>query len=175
MLYNSVQGEDMIQKKIPIGDAYYAREDGEIVSMKYGKEKILKKTLNKQNGYYSVSIGYEINKYKTYNVHYLICLAFHGEKPDDMEVMHFDGDRLNNCPSNLSYGTRLENHADKIRHGTSGKGELNSNAKLTEEDVINIRKKYKKGVYGYIRLGKEFNVLSGTIQKIINREIWKHI
>ena len=48
-------------------------------------------------------------------------------------------------------------------------------AKLTEEDVLAIRAKYKKGVYGYIRVAKEFNVLSGTIQKIINREIWKHI
>ena len=135
----------MIEKKIPIGDSYYAREDGKIISRKHGKERVLSDSFNKKNGYYSVGIGFKINKYKTYYVHYLVCLAFHGERPHKMDVMHFDGDKTNNTPINLSYGTRIENHADKIRHGTSGKGEANAMAKLTKDDVLAIRAKYKRG------------------------------
>lgn len=165
----------MIEKEIPIAKDYYAREDGEIISRKHGKCRVMSKSMNKANGYYNVRVGVDINKYKTFNVHQLVAMAFIGECPDGLEVRHHDGDKTNNSSSNLSYGTRLENHADKIRHGTSGRGEQNSMAKLTEDDVLAIRAKYKKGVCGYIRVAKEYNVLSGTIQKIINREIWKHI
>ena len=165
----------MTEKEIPIAKDYYAREDGEIISKKNSKYREISKSMNKANGYYNVRVGIDINKYKTFNVHQLVAIAFIGECPIGMEVRHCDGDKTNNSPNNLSYGTRLENHADKIRHGTSGKGEQNSMAKLTENDVLAIRAKYKKGVYGYIRIAKEYNVLSGTIQKIINREIWKHI
>lgn len=163
------------ERKIPIADGYYAREDGVIISKKHGKYREMSPSYNKANGYYNVRVGIEINKYKTFNVHQLIAMAFIGYVPDGMEVMHYDGDRTNNRADNLSYGTRLENHADKIRHGTSGKGETNANSKLLEEDILAIRAKYKKGVYGYIRVAKDYNVLSSTIQKIINREIWKHI
>ena len=165
----------MIEKEIPIAKDYWAREDGEIISKKSGKYRVLSSSLNKANGYYNLKVGIGINKYKTYNVHQLIAMAFIGLVPDGMEVLHFDGDKANNRVSNLSYGTRLENHSDKIRHGTSGKGEQNAMSKLTKDDVLSIRARYKKGVYGYIRVAKEFSVHSGTIQKIINREIWKHI
>ena len=165
----------MIEKEIPIAKGYWAREDGAIVSKKHGKYRVLSSSFNRANGYCNLKVGVGINKYKTYNVHQLVAMAFMGLIPDGMEVLHSDGDKTNNRPDNLSYGTRLENHADKIRHGTSGKGEQNSMAKLTEKDVLAIRAKYKKGVYGYIRIAKEYDVLSGTIQKIINREIWKHI
>ena len=165
----------MIEKKIPIGDSYYARADGFIVSKKFGKTRVMAQSLNKQNGYYSVRLGYEINKYKTYYVHKLVMLAFVGDVPKDKEVRHFDGDKSNNSSSNLSYGTRLENHSDKIRHGTSGKGVKNSMAKLTDEEVLAIRKKYVNGKYGYVRLGKEFGVSPMNIKRIIKREMWQHI
>lgn len=165
----------MVEKEITIAKDYYAREDGAIISKKHGGYKEISQHLNKKNRYYSVRVGIAINKPKTFNVHRLIAMAFIGVCPEGMEVRHLDGDSCNNKAENLSYGTRLENHSDKIRHGTSGKGADNSMAKLTEEDVLAIRAKYKKGVYGYMRVAREFNVLSGTIQKIINREIWKHI
>lgn len=48
--------------------------------------------------------------------HRLVAHAFIGPCPPGQEVLHIDGTR-NNHVSNLRYGTRSENTADKVRHG----------------------------------------------------------
>jgi hypothetical protein len=48
-------------------------------------------------------------KYGNLKVHQLVCEAWHGPRPDGMEVLHQDEDGLNNRPSNLRWGTRKEN------------------------------------------------------------------
>lgn len=53
--------------------------------------------------------------YRTKEIHYLVCLAFHGPPPDDglrYEVNHLDGNKHNNLPSNLEWSTR----SDNIKH-----------------------------------------------------------
>ena len=40
-------------------------------------------------------------KYKTIRLHREICRKAHGDFPDDWDVHHIDGNRLNNHPSNL--------------------------------------------------------------------------
>lgn len=50
-----------------------------------------------------------------------------------------DGDKMNNHISNLVWGTNAENSEDMARHGTL-KGERNPASKLTEPDVIRLRK-----------------------------------
>jgi hypothetical protein len=48
---------------------------------------------------------------KTRWVSPLICEAFHGPRPSPlMQCMHLDEDSTNNKPSNLAWGTRVENH-----------------------------------------------------------------
>lgn len=51
-------------------------------------------------------------------IHQLVCEAFHGPKPDGHEVRHLNGNRQDNRPSNLAWGTRSENARDRTRHGT---------------------------------------------------------
>jgi hypothetical protein len=53
-------------------------------------------------------------------VHQLACTAFHGEPIPGNVVRHLDGDSFNNLSTNLAWGTRSENHADAVRHGTHG-------------------------------------------------------
>ena len=47
----------------------------------------------------------------------LVCAAWHGPCPPDMECRHLDDDKTNNTPENLCWGTRSENTYDKIRNG----------------------------------------------------------
>lgn len=49
-------------------------------------------------------------------VHVLVCEAFHGPRPDEMQAAHYDGDRNNARAENLRWATRAENEADKLRH-----------------------------------------------------------
>jgi NUMOD4 motif/HNH endonuclease len=52
------------------------------------------------------------------NLHALVCLAFHGEKPSlTHEVLHLDHDPGNNRPDNLKWGTRGENLKMDYAHG----------------------------------------------------------
>jgi HNH endonuclease/NUMOD4 motif len=56
---------------------------------------------------------------RTREVHRLVCLEFHGQPGSGQEVRHLDGDSLNNCASNLAWGTHSENCLDKVTHGTA--------------------------------------------------------
>jgi len=59
-------------------------------------------------------------------VHRMVAEAFHGPRPSPAhEVRHLDGDRANNRPSNLAWGTRQENAADRDLHGTTARGRRN--------------------------------------------------
>lgn len=92
-----------------------------------------------RKGYLQVSITNKEGVCKKMRVHRLVLLAFVGECPDGMEVRHLDGTRDNNNLSNLAYGTRKENHADKIEHGTTNRGEKCLKSKLKEQDVQLVR------------------------------------
>lgn len=55
------------------------------------------------------------------------------------------------------------------------KGENCHYAKLKEKDVLEIRKMYKKGKFGYVRISRIYGVTPQAIEHIINRKSWKHI
>jgi hypothetical protein len=70
-----------------------------------------------------------------------------------------------------------ENHAFKGKkrpdHSIKMSGENNPKAKLTIEQVIEIRKKYKLGGTSYRKLAKEYNIDQSTIADIIKEKIWR--
>jgi hypothetical protein len=56
-----------------------------------------------------------------------------------LEVCHEDGDPSHNHYKNLRWDTRSNNHQDKLRHGTHSRGDRHPLAKLTAEQVADIR------------------------------------
>ncbi len=69
------------------------------------------------HGYMRVKVRVA-GKMKAALVHKLVCVAFHGPKPTHHhEVCHIDGDKTNNSPTNLVWGTRKDNANDRKRHG----------------------------------------------------------
>jgi len=63
----------------------------------------------------------------------------------------------------------------KFDYDTIVKGEDVCTAKLTEEDVLEIRKLYVKNVYGFKKLARQFNVTPSCICLITQNRIWKHL
>jgi len=57
------------------------------------------------------------------------------------------------------------------------KGEKNGGSKLTEQDVLNIRKQYTPycRTYGSTALAQKFGVDTTTIWQIVTRKTWKHL
>lgn len=135
------------------------------------RERILKTHLAR--GYPSVSLkrgGEEIAA----RVHRLVAAAFIGPCPLGKEVAHADGNRQNAAVSNLRYATRKENEFDKIKHGKRNVGARNGRAVLSDEDILEIRRRVAAGEMQK-HLVKEFSTNSGHVSEIINRKVWCHI
>lgn len=107
----------------------------------------------------------------TRTVHRLVLEAFVGPKPDGMEARHLDGMRDNNRLDNLCWGTKTENMADKLMHGTDNRGERCGNAKLTRDDVLTIRS--MDGTQQEI--ADKFGISQVHAGRIINRQVWTDI
>jgi hypothetical protein len=90
-------------------------------------------------------------------------------------VMHIcDNPKCCN-PRHLLVGTHADNQADKYKKNRQAKGEKNGMSFLTEEKVLEIREKYKKGDITYKQLAKEYGVCKDTMQKAIRGISWKHL
>ncbi|KKN73102.1 hypothetical protein LCGC14_0404110 [marine sediment metagenome] len=111
-------------------------------------------------------------------VHKLVLEAFVSSCPKGMEACHNNGDRLDNRLENLRWGTRSSNIKDAIKHSTASclrRGEDSTNHKLTERDVLEIRRLWWDMLQTMKDITKLYNVHYSTINRIINRRIWKHI
>ena len=127
------------------------------------------------NCYYYINST--INNKKIYiRIHRLIYLVFNGPlvKP---YVNHIDGNKLNNHKNNLECVTPAENIRHAVNTGLTKKlkGEKNYNAKLTNNDVIEMRGLYQTGQYTYQELAKIFNINDETVRRIILNQRWTHI
>jgi hypothetical protein len=69
---------------------------------------------------YTNNEGYKSIKFsgKSYLMHRLVVMAFNGNISNELVVNHLDGDKTNNCLSNLEVISRSENTIHGIRLGT---------------------------------------------------------
>lgn len=125
-----------------------------------------------QKGYLVASI-YRNGRTYPGRVNRLVLKAFDRLPFPGEQACHWDGDRQNNNIENLRWGTPAENIADGIRLGRHATGERNGEAKLTEEQVIAIRKEYQFGKMGYTRLGKKYGVTREAIEALIKGRSWR--
>lgn len=162
---------------------YFGSTLGRIKSLKWGKEKILKMTPDK-DGYLQVTLFIE-GKQKTFKVHRIVAELFIENPEGKPAVNHIDGDKQNNFVENLEWVTRSENmrHAYDMGLKIALRGEDRSDSKLTNEQVIYIRNNpdgltgkelaAKFGVtdtvIGAIQLGKCRKSAGGKIRELKSR------
>ena len=104
----------------------------------------------------------------TYRLHKLVAAAFIGERPGDLDINHKDGNKTNNAASNLEYCTRSENVLHALDTGLSNRrGEGHPLAKLSKQDVDDIRAAYRNGVLGK-DLAVRYGVARSQISRIVN-------
>lgn len=132
--------------------------------------RVLKPGLARRTGYWLVVLSDGQRKVST-PVHVAVCAAFHGPRPDGLDVAHENGDKSDNRAANLSYKTRKQNLADQLRHGTRLHGERRWNAKLTKNDVLEIVHRRTAGE-GSTDLANEFGVNQSQICHIMSGKCW---
>lgn len=73
-------------------------------------------------------------------------------------------------PRHSSWKSHAENEADKLRDGTAEFGEANPYAKLTDQQVDEIREKYTGERGQQCRLAEEYGVTNSQIHMVVNRK-----
>lgn len=174
--------DNVLLKMIPgVNDKYRAGSDGHIYCYSIAKVNAKKPQPFRvmesigSNGYPFISMILDGVK-KSGIVHSMVCSAFHGAKPfHSAEVRHLDGSRTNNNPTNLLWGTRGENEADKLRHGRVNNGNKHKLAKLNDEAVRILRIAIPQGLWNAADASKVFGVDPSVIRNAVNKKTWKHV
>ena len=110
--------------------------------------------------------------------HRLVAIAFIPNPENKLEVNHINGIKHDNRVENLEWCTASENqiHAYKNKLSISTKGEKCSWSKLTQKQVLMIRRLYKINPNTNQRnIAKKLNVSFSLINIIIKRKAWRHI
>ena len=156
-----------------------AGSDGTIWRCRLSDGMIFWRRLNHRsiiNGYHNMTfrIKRPTETVKIRGVHTLVLEAFRGPCPPGMEACHFpDPDKSNNHLDNLRWDTRSENHHDAAIRSRFRRGE-EIQKKLTNSDVIRIKKSIRSGMSG-ADLARMFGVTESVISRIRHGKLWAHL
>lgn len=102
---------------------------------------------------------------------------YKGSIPNKKWVLHTCDVR--NCvnPNHLYLGDRLQNVNDmwNRKRNPNRDGENHHKNKLSEKQILDIRRKYIPRIVTQHYLALKYNVTQSLIEKIVNRKIWDHI
>jgi hypothetical protein len=126
-----------------------------------------------EDGYFETKAFNSNNVQKLVRVHTLIALAFLSPKPSlKHQVSHEDGNKQNNHYSNLRWVTCFENmqRAILLDELKPKRGITNFNAKLTDEQVKEIRILAKTTDLLHKEIAIRFNISRPYTTELINRQ-----
>lgn len=118
--------------------------------------------------------------------HRVSWLLTHGELDPDLCVLHHCDNPPCVRPDHLFLGTNADNSADMVQKGRGNteparkawkvffSGENNFGAKLTDDQVMDLRRRAAAGEFGK-PLAKEFGISASTAQSIIRGDHWQHL
>lgn len=147
-------------------------------------EMVVQKPSN-VNGYayFSFKTDEEIKQRKrvTKSLHRLVAEEF-VEQPSEAHnnVIHTDFNKWNNHIQNLRWATRKEmfEHSRKSPRTAAAierrKGEI-TNSKLTETEVMRLKKKLMRGKTPLYKIAKEFGITHTQLNRIRRGENWAHV
>lgn len=99
---------------------------------------------------------------------------FKGKIPKGMIVMHACDVPLCVNPAHLAIGTVKDNQHDSRAKGRATVGSASHFSKITEEDVVEIRRRRSTGEK-LKDIGKSFGLSESCIHMIATRKKWKHV
>lgn len=136
---------------------------------RFQSERMLSQQIAR-HGYVLIHL-YRGGKRTCRSLHSLVAEAFLGPPRDREEVCHRNGVRPDCRLTNLRYGTKQSNFADKVEHGTQIRGEAHYGAKLTEDAVRSLR---AREITTH-QMATEYGITERHARKIAAGEMWRHV
>jgi hypothetical protein len=125
-------------------------------------------------GYLDVTLC-RSSRHKTWRVHTVVAEAFLGPRPEGLWILHGPLGPLVNTVANLRYGTPAENSADEIRDGTRRRGSRMAAAKLTEDLVLEARRRRSADGIPIKLLAAEYGVSESCMFQVLTGLTWRHV
>lgn len=111
--------------------------------------------------------------------HRVAWMLANGPIPDGMLVLHRCDNKLCVNADHLFIGTQKENLDDMDSKGrrvvARNHGEASGVARVSNGDVLEIRRAYDAGEATQVQLAERYRVGQSTISSIVLRRTWKHI
>lgn len=132
-----------------------------------------------RNGYGRYTLkNYNNQRSERIFAHRLSWILIRGPIPGTLRVLHHCDNPPCVRPDHLFLGTLKDNVQDCMAKGRYvsmvGKGSTHIMAKLTEAQVLEIRKLAEEG-WLQREIGARYGVKQSLISRIVNRRIWPHI
>jgi hypothetical protein len=157
-------------RPVPGYPNYLVSRRGEVWSI--ARRKMLSQVEGRR-GYMLVNL-YRGGRVRNFLVHRLVAMTFIGRIPPGKQINHRDGDKRNNRADNLEIVTPEENREHAKRTGLVVRGEDNPSARLSEKDVLAIRRMRAEGVR--VRdIANTYDVSERTVYMLCRRKTWRHV
>ncbi len=113
---------------------------------------------------------------QTWLAHRFSWVLEHGDVPEETPcVLHRCDTPRCVRPDHLWLGTNAENMADRDRKGRQQQGERHHFAKLTEQQVSEIRRRWQEGDATQVQMAREYGVSTTAINSIVHARKWKSV
>lgn len=153
-------------------DGIFGDENGYIKHV-----KIKNQTVNRY-GYLTTKLCYD-GKCRRLTIHRLVAKAFLTNENNYNQVNHINGNKFDNRLDNLEWVSASQNiqHAYDTGLMTSEhmQGSKHFNAKVNEEDVIEMRRLYDNKEMKIKQISEKYNIGVSTTYDICKRKTWKNI
>ena len=152
-------------KPYPDDPRFSVSRDGAVVNTQTGR--IRKPSVGGSR--YHLIVASTPNGHVGHYVHHMVAKTWIGPRPPGMHVSHINGDCTDNRCANLRYETPKDNMRRKAGHGTQTTGESHGTAKLTVQDVVEIR----QSPLSAKNLAAAYGVSTSQIYRVLSRENWR--
>lgn len=174
----------MVERWLPVvgwEGTYEVSDLGRIRRIAAGRGAVAGRVMGQPltNGYPAVKLRLN-GREGRHLVHRLVAVAFLGPEPfAGAQVNHKDGRRDNNRADNLEWVSCSDNHVHAYRvlgrAAVSVKGSRAGRAKLSEEQVLEIRRRYTAGEGSQQTIADDFGVSQSLVTRIVRGKNWNHI